>query len=391
MAIEIPALPLKYCLRIPRVKMRKPPLLILLPGMGYTNIDLLKRCAGLDERMLILSLVSPHIGASVTYPWYNLERIGSSSFANSVQVEYSRQLVEIFIPEAVKAFKANAEQVYVTGIGQGAVIALALLLTAPQLIDGVAAVSGQVLPEMRAAMANPDHLKDKHILIIHGLKDQVFPVALGRAAVSALTTMKLTVEYKEFDMDHILTPISFNKLSDWLTHQLDQHGVIIVPDPSEVAAQINGVHLKVRELERSISFYNRFLGLRLVERVGRTYAFLSNTDAHFNVALQNVGLDAPQPSEQSVGLYRVQFRVPDQISFARVYKRIVTAGLPVSIIDHLVNWSLHFEDPDGNGLEVFWDTRRLPGKSDLWQGRDLPLEGDTILEVLKHIDPEEEE
>src|SRR4030042_2013297 len=99
MAIDIPVLPLKYSLRIPRVRIRKPPLLILLPGMGYTEMDLLNRCAGFDERFLILSLVSPHASASPTYPWYNLERIGASTFANSVQVEYSRQMVELLIPE----------------------------------------------------------------------------------------------------------------------------------------------------------------------------------------------------------------------------------------------------------------------------------------------------
>lgn len=390
MPIEIPALPLNYSLRIPRVKIRKPPLLILLPGMGYTDMDLLKRCAGLDERFLILSLVSPNASASPIYPWYNLERIGASTFANSVQVEYSRQMVELLIPEAVKVFKANAEQVYLAGFGQGAVIALGLILTAPELVDGVAAVSGQVLPEMRAAMAHPDRLKDKHLLLIHGLQDQLFPISVGRAAFSILTAMRLTVEYKEYDMDHIVTPASLDKVRIWLTNQLDQHGVIVAPDPSEVAAHISGVHLKVRDLERSITFYNRFLGLRLVERVGRTYAFLSNTEAHYNVALQNMGLNAAQPPEEAVGLYRVQFQVPDQVSFARVYKKVTAAGIPVSVVDHMVSWAVHFQDPDGNGLEIIWDTRRLPGKSDLWQGRDLPLDSEKILEVLRHIDQEDE-
>jgi len=390
MAIELPALPLKYSLRIPRVKIHKPPLLILLPGMGYTEMDLLKRCAGFDERLLILSLASPHASTSPTYPWYNLERIGGSTFANSVQVEYSRQMVEILIPEAVKVFKSNPEQVYLVGFGQGAVIALGLLLTVPELVDGVAAVSGQVLPEMRAAMAHTDRLKDKRLLLIHGLQDQLFPIEVGRAAVSVLSALRLAVEYKEIDMDHIVTPASLDKVRNWLTYQLDQRGVIVAPDPSEVVAQISGVHLKVRDLDRSISFYNRFLGLRLVERVGRIYAFLSNTEAHFNVALQNVGSTADQPSEDAVGLYRVQFQVPDQISFARVFKKITTAGIPVSVIDHMVSWAMHFQDPDGNGLEIIWDTRHLPGKSDFWQGRDLLIDSEKILEVLKNFDQEAE-
>ena len=138
----------------------------------------------------------------------------------------------------------------------------------------------------------------------------------------------------------------------------------------------------MRELDRAIAFYARFLGLELIERTGKTYAFLSNTPAHHVIALQKVGGDASQPASEAAGLYSVSFEVPDQFAFAHLYQRLVDAGVRVSLTDHLISWGMYFQDPDGNGIEIYWDTRSLPGKSHLWQGRDLPLDPEKIKSLL---------
>jgi catechol-2,3-dioxygenase len=43
---------------------------------------------------------------------------------------------------------------------------------------------------------------------------------------------------------------------------------------------------------------------------------------------------------------------------------------------------MYFQDPDGNGIEIYWDTRKLPGRSHLWQGRDLPINPEKVLALL---------
>lgn len=153
--------------------------------------------------------------------------------------------------------------------------------------------------------------------------------------------------------------------------------------------KIGHAHLKVRDLDRAVAFYTRFLGLRVVERVGDHFAFLSGGTFHHEIALQNVGLDAPQPSPYSTGLYHVAFEVPDQRALALAYQALTEAGIPVAAVDHYaISWALYFQDPDGNGLEIYWDTRHLHDGPPLWQGRNLPLPESKLMAALKEA-PEE--
>ena len=137
--------------------------------------------------------------------------------------------------------------------------------------------------------------------------------------------------------------------------------------------KIRHAHLKVRDLERAISFYEEFLGLRVVERVGDSYAFLTSGEMHHEIALQNAGPDAPAPPPHGTGLYHVAFEVPDKHSLAAAYTKLTGAGVSVSAVDHVISWAIYFPDPDGNGVEIYWDTRDEPGGEPLWQGRNLPI------------------
>jgi catechol 2,3-dioxygenase len=146
--------------------------------------------------------------------------------------------------------------------------------------------------------------------------------------------------------------------------------------------KIGHAHLKVRDLQRSIDFYTRFLGLDVTEVVGTQYAFLTGGTFHHEIALQNAGPDAPQPPARGTGLYHVAFEVPDKRSFALAYRTLHEAGIRVVAVDHYISWAMYFDDPDGNGLEIYWDTRTEPGGRELWRGDNAPLENETILAVL---------
>jgi catechol 2,3-dioxygenase len=146
--------------------------------------------------------------------------------------------------------------------------------------------------------------------------------------------------------------------------------------------KIGHAHLKVRDLQRSIDFYTRFLGLEVTEVVGNHYAFLTAGTYHHEIALQNVGPDAPQPPARGTGLYHVAFEVPDKRAFALAYRALHEAGIPVVAVDHYISWAMYFDDRDGNGLEIYWDTRSEPGGRQLWEGDNAPLEIETIVAVL---------
>lgn len=146
---------------------------------------------------------------------------------------------------------------------------------------------------------------------------------------------------------------------------------------------IGHAHLKVRDLDRSVAFYTRFLNLRETERVGNQYAFLTGGALHHEIALQHVGAAAPSPPERGTGLYHVAFEVPSAREFAAAYQALTGAGVPVAPVDHLISWAMYFDDPDGNGLEIYWDTRDRPEGATLWRGVNRPLEPEMILAALQ--------
>jgi catechol 2,3-dioxygenase len=98
--------------------------------------------------------------------------------------------------------------------------------------------------------------------------------------------------------------------------------------------------------------------------------------------LQQVGPDAPQPPAHGTGLYHIAFEVPDRRSFAEAYRTLKEAGIRVATVDHFISWAMYFDDPDGNGLEIYCDSRHLPGGRPLWHGENAPLPGKTILAEL---------
>ena len=138
--------------------------------------------------------------------------------------------------------------------------------------------------------------------------------------------------------------------------------------------RLGHAHLKVRDLDRAIDFYTRFLGLNVIERINNQYAFLSGGEMHHEVALQNVGPHAPTPPSHGTGLYHIAFEVADREEFAKAYLALTEAGVDLAAVDHLISWAIYFCDPDGNGLEIYWDTRYEPGGQVMWRARNVPLQ-----------------
>ena len=139
-------------------------------------------------------------------------------------------------------------------------------------------------------------------------------------------------------------------------------------DSDETSAfHLGHVHLRVRDLERALSFYREVFGLDVTERHGR-YAFLSWGDHHHDVALQAVGSDAPGPGD-GVGLYHAAVEADSLDRLKAVSERLRDRGVDVSPVDHGISKALYFADPDGNGLELYVDTRERHDGSE-WRGRN---------------------
>jgi catechol 2,3-dioxygenase len=127
--------------------------------------------------------------------------------------------------------------------------------------------------------------------------------------------------------------------------------------PIAPGVRIGHVHLKVADLERALGFYRDVLGFELTQRLGRQAAFLSAGGYHHHIGLnmwESAG--GKPPPEGSTGLYHVAILYPSRAELADALRRLLKAGISLKgASDHGVSEALYLRDPDGNGLELYWD------------------------------------
>jgi catechol 2,3-dioxygenase len=116
-------------------------------------------------------------------------------------------------------------------------------------------------------------------------------------------------------------------------------------------------HLKVADLERAIGFYHGVLGFDVVQRMGDSAAFLSAGGYHHHIGLNTWESKGGNPPPVGpTGLYHAAIRYPDRAALGDAYRRLAEAGIPLDgAADHGVSEALYLRDPDGNGLELYWD------------------------------------
>ena len=123
---------------------------------------------------------------------------------------------------------------------------------------------------------------------------------------------------------------------------------------------IGHVHLKVADLDRALAFYRDVLGFELTQRYGRQAAFLSAGGYHHHIGLNTweSAAGSPPPA-RATGLYHFAILYPTRAELADALRRLVEADIPLEgASDHGVSEALYLRDPDGNGVELYWDRPR---------------------------------
>lgn len=124
--------------------------------------------------------------------------------------------------------------------------------------------------------------------------------------------------------------------------------------------RIGHVHLKVADLQRALDFYTGLLGFELITMYGEEAAFISAGGYHHHIGLNTwYSKGSPKASEKSVGLFHTAILYPKRKDLAVIFKRLTDAGYPLTgASDHGVSEALYLDDPDGNGVELYWDRPR---------------------------------
>jgi catechol 2,3-dioxygenase len=125
-------------------------------------------------------------------------------------------------------------------------------------------------------------------------------------------------------------------------------------------ARIGHVHLKVSDIKRSLDFYCGLLGFELVTMYGADAAFISAGGYHHHIGLNTWQSRGRGPaSAEHTGLYHVAIVYPSRKDLALIYQRLVKEKIRLTgSADHGVSEALYLNDPDRNGLELYWDRPR---------------------------------
>ena len=124
--------------------------------------------------------------------------------------------------------------------------------------------------------------------------------------------------------------------------------------------RIGHVHLKVADLERSLSFYHDLLGFKETQRYGDSAVFISAGGYHHHIGLNTwYSKNAAPAPVRSAGLFHTAILYPTRKDLAQILKRLMEVKYPLTgASDHGVSEALYLDDPDGNGVELYWDRPR---------------------------------
>ena len=160
--------------------------------------------------------------------------------------------------------------------------------------------------------------------------------------------------------------------------------------PATATLHLGPAHLTVTDLDRSLEFYERALGLRVRTRDAVTATLTAGGDADLLVLAAD---PSARPAGRHAGLYHVALLHPSRLELARAAARLAETRTRIyGASDHGISEAIYLPDPDGNGIELAADRPRAAWPEG-WDGRPEPLDLHALLglvvgeEPRRHADP----
>jgi phospholipase/carboxylesterase len=189
--------------------------------VGSNEEDLFGLAPYLDGRFLVVSARAPVALDYGGYGWFRIDFTPRGMEADIEQAKRSLELLPGFIDGLVETYGAAPRRVYLAGFSQGAMMSLALLLTRPEKVAGVVAMSGRLPKQVLGQAPDREALTGKPVLVTHGLYDTMLPVENGRAARDYLEALPVKLTYREYPMAHEVSAASLRDVTGWLSERLD--------------------------------------------------------------------------------------------------------------------------------------------------------------------------
>ncbi len=208
---------LHYLIRQPKIKTENPPLLILLHGVGGNEQNLFSFAPNLPENFVVVSARGPLTFGANSFAWFQVDFSSGKPQINEQQAENARKMLIDFIEDLKSEITFDSKKVYLMGFSQGGIMSYSAALTAPEKVNGIAVLSGRLLPEIKPFMADEKRLKNLKIFISHGKQDAVLNHQYAIDALEFLKSKNLNPEFHSYDEGHTVNQQMFTDVNHWLT------------------------------------------------------------------------------------------------------------------------------------------------------------------------------
>lgn len=206
---------LKHLVREGNVPDTKSPALILLHGYRSNEVSFFSLAKSVPQEFTVISVQAPISKGPKAYAWYNLDMANGLAY-DPAELEQARLQVIEFIEQATKKYNLDTEQIYLSGFSQGGIMSYAVGLTRPDLVKGIAPLSGRLSKETKEGLSKNKALKTLKVFIAHGTKDNVISVEEARTAKDFLLENGITPTYVEDDLAHSVNDNILRSLITWL-------------------------------------------------------------------------------------------------------------------------------------------------------------------------------
>jgi catechol 2,3-dioxygenase len=124
------------------------------------------------------------------------------------------------------------------------------------------------------------------------------------------------------------------------------------------AMRLGAVRLQIADLARSVAYYERVLGLRVLSKDASRAVLGAHGDPTPILELDELRGATPVPRRGRLGLYHFAVLLPDRAALGRFVAHLAALGEYAGMADHLVSEAVYLTDPDGLGIEVYADRPR---------------------------------
>ena len=213
-------LPLSY-LEQTQSDARNQPLVIFLHGFGSNEEDLFGIKDALPSTWTYLSARAPMPVDPQGYRWFTKTPGDGDYNGETADLQRSAALIEDFVRKATAKYHTHSDRLFLVGFSQGAIMSYEVGLRKPALVRGIAALSGSVLPVLKAELKPSESLGKLAIFIGHGTLDQALPYTSATQANEVLVGLGLTPEFHGYPgMPHTVSETEVQDLKAWLENSL---------------------------------------------------------------------------------------------------------------------------------------------------------------------------